>query len=513
MKIAWFTPLSKRTGISKYNLSAVNALSKKVDLDVWTIKDRDNLNIEGVNVYEIVLSDENIRKLKDYDVVIYNMGNNIDFHYEIYEFYNRVKGIVILHDKIMHHFLAGYFLKKVKMPDRYVSVMDYYYGGIGREVAERSIKKPPPVWETDEVINYPLFEPLLWNTYGIVVHSKDFLEMVKKISPVPSRCIFHLFYRYPDDNLCLTRKELKIPDNKFILLQYGHITSNKNVHKVLEVIAKDRELRNRVYFIVAGDHNTPYGEYIKNLIQEKGLYDTVLLTGYVSDTVLHSYIECTDICINLRFPSTEGASWSLIEQFYFKKSIIATRIGFFAEVPDECILKIEPPINTKELSDAIKLLINNKEYREKIAFNGSKFAYQNFSPDVYAKNFVSFITEVLSFKPSVNFIDRVSDELSNFITPGASKGFIDKIANEIIRMSNRRDITIEQMKEGTREPMTGSNEIGNEFEPFTNWRYGGYEDHFSLKEKIINFGWRHRNTIKKIPLLNSISRKFYHSLR
>ena len=508
MKIAWFTPLSKRTGVSKYNLSAVNALSKKVDLDVWTIKDRDNLNIERVNVYEIVLSDENIRKLKDYDVVIYNMGNNIDFHYEIYEFYKRVKGIVILHDKVMHHFFVGHFLDRLRMPAEYINIMQHYYGTKGREIANRSLAKFPPVWETEDVAKYPLFEHLLWNTYGIVVHSRDLFDKVTRISPVPAKHIFHPFYQYPEDNICLSREDLKIPHNKTILLQYGHITPNKNVHKVIEAISEYPEIRDHIHFIVAGDCNTPYGKNIKNLIKEKGLHDTISLTGHVSDSVLQAYIKCSDICINLRFPSTEGASGSLIEQLYFKKPVIATRIGFFAEIPDECVLKLEPPINTKDLSEAIKLLVNNKEFRDKLGAKGSEFAYKNFSPDLYAKNFVGFLKDVLSFKTSVDLIDSVSDEISNFVTPTTSEYFIDNISREISTISGGQDSENERIN---RAPYSLSEELCEDFQPARKWGYDSNELSVSLKDKFISLGWRHRNTIKKIPLLNSISRKLYHS--
>jgi glycosyltransferase involved in cell wall biosynthesis len=509
MKVAWFTPLSRRTGISKYSVSAIHALSKKIDIHVWTVGESDNLKIDGVPVHEIVLSDEIVTKLSGYDVIIYNLGNNIDFHFEIFQCYKKVKGIVILHDRVMHHFTAGYYLDKVKKPDRYVSMMKYYYGDEGGKAAERSLRYPPPVWETEEVVRYPLLNNIISNSYGIVVHSGSLLERLRRMSPVPSEYIFHPFYQYPEGSIHLSRKDLKLPSNKIILLQYGHITPSKNIHKVIEAISESPEIRDQIHYIVAGDSNSPYGVEIKKLIKENKLQDVVSLTGYLTDDVLHSYINAADICINLRFPSTEGGSGSLIEQLYFKKPVIATRIGFFAEVPDECIVKLEPPIDVNELSAAIQRLVKDKELRDRMTFNGARFAHKNFSPHLYAKNFMDFIDKVLSYKTAIDFIDNVTDEISSFVSPSTSEYFIDNIAREMSGISVLYDTGHERNKE--------------EFQYTDENRSYGHAAQYGpgdgsselpepLMDRFVNFGWRHRERIKKIPLLGSISRKIYHSI-
>jgi glycosyltransferase involved in cell wall biosynthesis len=509
MKVAWFTPLSRRTGISKYSVSAIQALSKKIDINVWTVPESDNLKIEGVPVHEIIVSDEIIRRLSDYDVIVYNLGNHIDFHFEIFEIYKKVKGIVILHDKVMHHFTAGYYLDKVKKPDRYVSMMKYYYGDDGRRAAERSLGYPPPVWETEEVVRYPLLKNILSNAYGIVVHSKSLLERLMKMSPVPSEYIFHPFYHYPEGSIYLSRKDLRLPSDKTILLQFGHITPSKNIHKVIEAISESQEIRDQIHYIVAGDNSSSYGFKIKKLIQENKLHDVVSMTGYLTDEALHNYINAADICINLRFPSTEVASGSLIEQLYFRKPVIATRTGFFAEVPDECIVKLDPPVDVNELSAAIQRLMKDKELRERLAFNGASFASKYFSPHLYANNLIDFIDKVLSCKSAIDFIDNVTDEISGFVAPSTSEHFIDNVAREISGISGLSGAGHERGKE----------ELSWEDE---NLFCGHLSDHGSgdcnselpepFMDRFVNFGWRQRERIKRIPLLGSISRKIYHSV-
>lgn len=507
MRVAWLTPLSKRTGISRYSVSAVKALSARIDMDVWTTSNADNFPLEGTPVYEISLDENTFARLRGYDLVIYNMGNNIDFHYEIYEVYKHIKGLVVIHDRIMHHFFSGCYLDRVNDPDTYSSTMRFYYGSEGRKSAERSLSLFPPVWQTDEVARYPMLEILLWNAYGAVVHSRDLFQHLSIASTIPVRNIPHPFYVYTHDQIPVSKKDLNIPDDKTIILQYGHITPNKNVHKVIETISESPGLLDTVFFIIAGDNETTYGSKVKKMVQEKGLQSTVLLTGYISDALLHDYISSADICINLRFPATEGSSGSLIEQLFFRKPVIATDIGFFAEVPDDCILKVAPPIEKNELSEAISLLVKDTYMREKMAASGNEFAMKNFSPDHYAKCFVKFISEVLSSKPAIDLIDTVADEISNFVSPQKSEGFIDGISSELETITGSKGI--EQQDNASEN--TDVLSYGY-MESAVDRGYANGSLPYSLKEKFLGYAWKHRNSIKKIPLLNTMTKKVYHAI-
>jgi hypothetical protein len=65
--------------------------------------------------------------LKTYDVIVYNMGNNAEFHAGIYEVMQRYPGIIILHDYVLHHFFAGYWLDKKEKPELYFKIIREQY--------------------------------------------------------------------------------------------------------------------------------------------------------------------------------------------------------------------------------------------------------------------------------------------------------------------------------------------------------------------------------------------------
>jgi|Deesub1362A_J573_1020465.scaffolds.fasta_scaffold02710_4 glycosyltransferase involved in cell wall biosynthesis len=499
MKIAWFTPLDRRSGVSKYSVSIIDALSQKVDVDVWSNELSGDITLNNkLPIHQATLSAENIERLNRYDAVIYNMGNDPRFHHKIYEVSKRVKGIIILHDKIMHHFVAGYLLEVLKNPDGYISTMNHYYGREGRRVAESSLMIPPPVWETDEVIKYPLFEPVLWNAHGVIVHSVETLRLISSRCPaIPATVIYHPIviynHEYKGKDL-LTKRELQLPEDKTIILSSGVINRNKRIDVVLKTIGKSGDIRDRIYYVIAGDGDKGYLRNIHRLISRYHLRDTVRLTGFLDDYKLHSYIKNADVCINLRFPSTESCSGSLIEQLYFKKPVIVTRIGFYDEIPDGAVLKVDLKDEEKNLEDALRRLINDGAFREAVAERGYEFASKNLTLENYVNKLLDFIDTVRGKAGYIDFIDRVSDEISVFIMPDEGEDFITRVSDEIGVITDTEGINGGTYYKGvTMTPL---------YTPQKS----------DLKRKALGFAWRYRYYIKKIPILNTISKKIYYTI-
>ena len=58
------------------------------------------------------------------------------------------------------------------------------------------------------------------------------------------------------------------------------------------------------------------------------------------DETMQSLVALSDVAVNLRHPSTESASGSLIEQLYFRKPVIVSKVGVYDELPDDVVVKI-----------------------------------------------------------------------------------------------------------------------------------------------------------------------------
>ena len=268
MRIAWFTPFTKNSAIGKYSRVVTDGLSKSCEVDIW-LSESDNLLPTKLKKVSYQSSDDLSRRLSTYDFVIYNMGDYLNFHKDIYEVSKVNKGIIILHDFVMHHFFTGYYFQHKKDNNAYVRDMERFYGEAGARLALNSLScKEVPIWDRDDLIKYPLFEGVIEGAKGIIVHSKYFAEKVKPKFFGVIQVIYFPFDSFDEiSSRCKSdRSGLGLPKDKIIIVTIGHVNQNKRVDKVIEVLAEDKELAKKILYIVIG----PYEENRGTCINEVG---------------------------------------------------------------------------------------------------------------------------------------------------------------------------------------------------------------------------------------------------
>ncbi len=88
MKVAYFSPMPpESSGIADYSALLLPALRRHVDVTV--VK-------RGTK-----------RPPKDTDLPVYHIGNNPEAHGWILDALRRAPGLVVLHDFVLHHLVAG----------------------------------------------------------------------------------------------------------------------------------------------------------------------------------------------------------------------------------------------------------------------------------------------------------------------------------------------------------------------------------------------------------------------
>src|SRR5215471_1240304 len=98
MRIAWFTPLSRMSAIARFSVQVTASLSKMLDVDLCYF-DTGEVRDSAVTAkrFQSAASIPS-STLSTYDLVIYNFGNYLPFHKEIYLLSKRWPGVCILHD-------------------------------------------------------------------------------------------------------------------------------------------------------------------------------------------------------------------------------------------------------------------------------------------------------------------------------------------------------------------------------------------------------------------------------
>ena len=427
MRIAWFTPLSEKSAIARVSVAVTAALAKYAEVDLWYA---DSGRVREAQTRTVFFEDGSAvepDKLAKYNAVVYNFGNHLPFHRDIYLVSRRVPGICVLHDTVMHHFFAAYYLEHMRSPELYVRLMQKWYGDDGRRVAEAAVRGVSRVWETDAVVDYPLFEETLHGAYGVVSHSRFSLEKIAKVYAGPSHKIF-LPYDTVSPKAVLGRAGIEVGPDVMLLVTVGYVNANKRIESVIEALA-GWATPGRVKYVILGPYEEGYRRRLERLIRSNGLEGVVRLTGYASEEVLAAHLTAADVCLNLRYPALEGASASVIEEMLYGKAVIVSDTGFYQELPDDCVRKVRPDHEREDLALVLQTLLADAGLRKDMGQRAREFAESNCRATVYARQILKFIGQVRAARPLIELADRLSGELRRIGVDGEMP-IVDTVAQE-----------------------------------------------------------------------------------
>ena len=153
LRLDYFSPLPpERSGISEYSALLLPALQRRFDVEV-AARGRAAVG----------------------DVCLYHVGNNPDAHAWIVEALRRRPGVVVLHDFVLHHLVAGMTLGRGDA-EGYLGAMQRDAGVEGRLLAHGVIDGViPPLWEVRPE-DFPLAGEILEHASkpggGLIVHSQ-----------------------------------------------------------------------------------------------------------------------------------------------------------------------------------------------------------------------------------------------------------------------------------------------------------------------------------------------------
>ena len=104
------------------------------------------------------------------DVSLYHIGNNPDAHGWIVDALRRQPGVVVLHDWVIHHLVAGLTIGR-KDGHAYLAAMEREAGVPGRLLGYGVLEgRVPPLWEVRPE-EFPLAGEVLDRATGLIVHS------------------------------------------------------------------------------------------------------------------------------------------------------------------------------------------------------------------------------------------------------------------------------------------------------------------------------------------------------
>jgi glycosyltransferase involved in cell wall biosynthesis len=350
VRVAYYSPLPpERSGIADYSALLLPALSERVDV--------------------AVVGRRSWWRSPRAQVALYHVGNDPEAHGWIFKALQRRPGVVVLHDFVLHHFVAGITLGRGDR-DGYLDAMQREAGAVGRMLAHGVIDGlVPPPWET-RAQDFPLTSEVLASATGVIVHSRYVERRLQEIDyRGPVWRIPHPAWPVPD-----TSQDPRLPSGRPIVGCFGRFTPAKRLPQLLTGFARLREMVSDALLLLVG--SLAPGLELAPLLDRYGLSaEDVVNLDYVDESRLWSLLAACDLCVSLRYPTMGETSGIAIRALTLGVPLVVSDIGWFSELPDGVAAKV--PVDESEvelLAETLERLLLDAGLRESMNAAGRGLA-------------------------------------------------------------------------------------------------------------------------------------------
>jgi glycosyltransferase involved in cell wall biosynthesis len=311
VKVAYYSPTAaSRSGIADYSALLLPALRERVDVVVA----------------------EPGRRAPAADVAVYHVGNDPDAHGWIVDALRKRPGVVVLHEFVLHHLLAGITIGRGD-GRAYLDAMERELGVAGRLLGLGVLDNLLPLlWETQPA-RFPLAGTILDLARGLIVHSR-YVESRARAAGYGGA-----LWRIPHPAWAPTAVTPAddVPGDPLIGC-FGNLNMNKRIPQLLEAFASLRARRPGARLLLAGAAAERFD--LSRRLERLGLGEGVLHEDYLPEERMWSLMAACDVLVNLRYPTMGETSGAVIRGLSLAKPMLVSDVGWFAELPDDVALKI-----------------------------------------------------------------------------------------------------------------------------------------------------------------------------
>jgi glycosyltransferase involved in cell wall biosynthesis len=343
------------------------------------------------------------------DACIYQIGDNEEFHRGCLEWMPRFPGIVSLHDIFVGHLFSGWAEGRRGEAE---AVARFWYGEAAAEALFRAASTDDFIEQTHAVS--PMTEWICAMARGVIIHSGFGAGRVLASCPGP-------VYQVPlPVELPVGRPEARpAGDGRFRVLTVGHVNPNKRAESVIRAIGSSEAMRGVTVYRLVGKIAPARRGHLADLADACGV--TLEISGEVDDAGLAAAFAEADAACCMRWPGLEGASSSTIETMLWAKPAIVTNAAFYSELPDDCVIKINPEDEVASCRAALERLHGDHAERRRIGEAARVWAGQVFSPANYADNLIRMARETNRLRPVMSVLEEAAANLRRW---GASAALL-----------------------------------------------------------------------------------------
>jgi len=389
--VAFVSPLPpERTGIATYAATVLDGIAATGTEDridrVWPMDRR------------------SLTRVREADVAVYQIGNNVEFHGDIYALSVWNPGVVVLHDLAIDGLIWG--LGEVKSP----------LAAPAR--AEAMLAARAGAAEADDPLAIPWCAQLVRRARGVIVHSRfarDYLEGFGCRTPI-TVAPHPVVERDADVERArarrgATRVQVARHADEILVGVAGDLNATKGIEQLLQALPMTAPA---VRLVLVG---RKAGWDLDAAIRASGAGDRVTVIRDVDDDEFLAWLCAFDVLVNLRFPHRGETSGSLVRALHAGTPTIVSAVGTYLEVPDDAVVRIAPgPPDPVELASAIDRLAADDPARVALGERARRYASEELSPARTATAYLRAIGGVLALEadPARTALARWAEALRSF---------------------------------------------------------------------------------------------------
>jgi hypothetical protein len=372
--MAYLSPMPPaKTGIATYSRSVLAGLRRtgfasRVEIDVlWPPKRKHEATLPW------------------YDIGIYHLGNNVEFHRDIYRHCIQTPGLVVLHDLALDDFVRGMLAAG---------------DPLGFSAHREALQLKGRMTSRDAISNEPLRVPwcaqAVRSSRGVIVHSefgRRYLEEFGCKTPV-----FVVPHPPVESEAALRRAEAAsgqyregLPPNAVVIGVFGDLNAAKGIEAILQAASA---IETPVHVVLVGRRIEGYD--IDAVVERSGRSSITTLATDVEDGEFLARMFASDIVVDLRYPHRGEVSGSLARALQAGRACVVSATGTYLDLPDDVVRRIEGgPPRASELAEVLGALAADEAGRRSLGERAREHMRGLARGDATARGYERAILETL----------------------------------------------------------------------------------------------------------------------
>ncbi len=386
MKVAYYSPMPpSRSGVADYSALLLPELEKHVSLTV--------------------VRSGRFRLMPKADVSLYHIGNDPEAHGWIARALAARPGVVVLHEFVLHHLVAGLTLARGDSRG-YLDAMERGHGLAGRLLAFGVTEgRIPPLWETRPE-DFPLAGDVLSKATGLIVHSRFVEDRARDAGfEGPVWRIAHPAWPQPD----APPAEV---EGSPLFGCFGHLNESKRIPQLLAAFTRLRETHPDARLLLVGA--------LASRLTGLEIPEGVIREDYVTEERLWSLMAACDALVSLRAPTMGETSGSAIRALTLGKPLVVSDVGWFSELPDDVAIRV--PVDEHEsraLLAALERLADDADGRAAMGAAAAELAQREHALPRVAEQYAAAVEEAAGGEPVRDAVLREVAEAAAAVGIGA----------------------------------------------------------------------------------------------